>query len=79
MYPQSCARINTALCGRAFYPVPRAAIQAYGKDIKYDVPENLEPGKVLAVDESSVLIKAGTGYQVTRIHSKCSVEACDYL
>lgn len=30
-------------------------------DIKYDVPENLEPGKVLAVDESSVLIKAGTG------------------
>lgn len=30
-------------------------------DTMYDVPDNLEPGKVLAVDDDSVIIKTGSG------------------
>ena len=43
-------------------------IKVWKTAIKQDVPENLEPGKVITVDDYSVLIKAGS----------CAIRLLDY-
>ena len=55
-------------------------VKVWKADIVLEVSENLEPGKVLAIDESSVLVKAGKGaIRLLQFEPEISVNVGDYL
>lgn len=64
----------------AHFDYGRKQIKVWETTVEYDVPNNLEPGKVLAVDDYSVLIKTGHGaIRLVDFNPTIQVMPGDYL